>query len=64
MFAGAPTRRGPGVEHVKDPSGLTSGAPTAPMTSAVQPCIPAAPCGADDASISRPGNPGLISAIS
>jgi hypothetical protein len=36
----------------------------APDGSAAQPCIPAAPCGADEARISLRGSPGLISAIS
>ena len=45
-------------------AGLVSGPPTAPITSGVHPCFPAAPCGADDASISRLSMPGLISALS
>ena len=36
------------------PSGLGSGVPTAPITSGAQPCMPAAPWGADDASTSLP----------
>ena len=43
-------------------SGLVWGVPTAPMTSAAQPCMPAAPCGAADARISRRTMPGLVKA--
>ena len=40
------------------------GAPTAPMTSGAQPCIPAAPCGAEKASTTRRSRSGQRSAIS
>jgi hypothetical protein len=40
-----------------------SGVPTAPMTSGAQPCMPAAPCGAEEARISRRTMAGRTSAI-
>ena len=40
------------------------GAPTAPMTSGDQPCTPAAPCGAEEASTTRRSRSGQMSAIS
>src|SRR5512133_3021868 len=46
------------------PSGLRAGAPTAPITSGAQPCIPTAPRGAEDARTRRRTTAGLISAIS
>ena len=46
------------------PADSVSGPPTAPITSGAQPCIPAAPCGADDASTTRRSRSGRISAIS
>ncbi len=42
--------------------GLVSGVPIAPMTSGAQPCIPAAPCGAEEASTSLRTMAGRISA--
>jgi hypothetical protein len=46
------------------PSGLVSGWPTAPITSGAQPCMPAAPCGAADASTTRRRMSRRMSAIS
>jgi pimeloyl-ACP methyl ester carboxylesterase len=46
------------------PCGVVSGAPTAPMTSGAQPCIPAAPFGAEEASTTRRSRSGRTSAIS
>lgn len=43
------------------PSGLASGLPAAPMTSGAQPCMPAAPRGAEDARISLRTRAGRIS---
>ena len=42
---------------------MVCGVPTAPMTSGAQPCMPAAPCGAEEARTSRRTIAGRTSAI-